>query len=532
MKMKQILRVMLSVAAAGIFMASGAQAAITGTGDVEPANPGSWTSSTSGVVGNTANGSLTVAGGSVLTSRLGYLGNNSGVTGTVVVDGSSSVWNNALHINVGNSGNGALSITNGGSVVNGWNVMLGYNPTGSGTVKVDGGGSSMSLNASQSLLVVGSDGTGSLAITNGGSVTNNGMSTNIGFYSDGTGSIVVDGKGSTLSTTALDIADQGTGSLTIRNGGRVTTSDVVYVAASFGQAVGSITVDGPGSKFNTTGQYMYLGDGGSATLKISNGGTVNGGPQIYADSGSLIAIDVANGSSLTTDNLQYFSGGTVRLSAGAGAASGTYTPLKAGVLSTDGSGNFQVLGGVWNATTQTVTVSNAITTTAGKSASMDLYTNQRGIVTDPSTGKSVGLGFQATATSNPITFSATAIGGSELSSLQSLIGTGKSVLSGWSIGNTGTTISSTNPVYLSLTAGTGQSLASLAVYDFNGTSWSLLTPADLAYDGNYASFTAYNLNDIAVAGTATPTPIPAAVWLLGSGLFGLFGLKRKQHLTV
>jgi hypothetical protein len=31
------------------------------------------------------------------------------------------------------------------------------------------------------------------------------------------------------------------------------------------------------------------------------------------------------------------------------------------------------------------------------------------------------------------------------------------------------------------------------------------------------------------AGPAAPTPIPAAAWLLGSGLFGLVGLRRKQQ---
>lgn len=30
-------------------------------------------------------------------------------------------------------------------------------------------------------------------------------------------------------------------------------------------------------------------------------------------------------------------------------------------------------------------------------------------------------------------------------------------------------------------------------------------------------------------GTVTPTPIPAAAWLLGSGLLGLVGLRRKQN---
>jgi hypothetical protein len=29
--------------------------------------------------------------------------------------------------------------------------------------------------------------------------------------------------------------------------------------------------------------------------------------------------------------------------------------------------------------------------------------------------------------------------------------------------------------------------------------------------------------------TATPTPIPAAAWLLGSGLMGLIGVRRKKH---
>jgi hypothetical protein len=39
-------------------------------------------------------------------------------------------------------------------------------------------------------------------------------------------------------------------------------------------------------------------------------------------------------------------------------------------------------------------------------------------------------------------------------------------------------------------------------------------------------------NTIFVAGTpvlpVTPTPIPAAAWLLGSGLLGLVGMRRKQ----
>ena len=348
-----------------------------------------------------------------------------------------------------------------------------------------------------------------------------------------------------VTMDSLIAGQWGTGTVNVLNGGKL----VVSGTSLFGQyapAIGTLVVDGAGSSFTSpsaiqlgleTMGYLY----GTGRMSITDGGSVSVGSITGVTAGTVTGIasnstlTVGVGSTLTvgggTGTIN--NSGTINMVAGAGAASGTYTPISAGNWGNpDGTSTIQALGGVLNSN-HTVTVNSAITTTAGTVASMDLFTNQRGIVTDPSTGKSVGIGFQATATSNPITFSAKAIGGSELSSLQSLIGTGNSVLSAWSLSTTGTTVSSTNPVYLSLTAGAGQSLASLIVYDYNGTSWSLLAPADLAYDGKYASFTALNLNDVAVvgAGDPTPTPVPAAVWLLGSGLFGLFGIKRKTTLA-
>jgi len=480
MEMKQILRVMLPVAAVGVFAAS-AEAAITYTGDVEPTSPTTWTSATTGYVGNTANGSLSIDSGSSVS--YGYL-----------IAGMSNVT-------------GVITVTGSGSALAGNYLYLGY--------KVGG--------------------TGELLVSNGATVTD--VSAYLGQVQTpasqaSTGIAVINGAGSTWTNTGtlyVGYIGKGTSYLTITNGGAVSAATVDFTSGS--RSSGDGTVDGSGSTLTTTTLNVGYGTGSPALgpwglLSISDGGAVKTST-IGINSVSTLTVDVASnlnaGSGTITNN------GTVRLVAGADAAAGTYSPVSAGTWS--GSGAYQALGGVWNSTNHTITVNSAITTTAGTVASMDLYTNQRGIVTDPSTGKSVGLGFQATTASNPITFSATAIGGSELSSLQTLIGTGKSVLSAWSLNTTGTTISSTNPVYLSLTAGAGQSLASLSVYDFNGTSWSQLTPADLAYDGNYASFTALNLNDVAVVGAPTPTPIPAAVWLLGSGLMGLVGIKKKRNLT-
>jgi T5SS/PEP-CTERM-associated repeat protein len=538
MKMRQISRVMLPVAVAVLFMASGAQAALTETGDVEPtSNPSTWTTSTTAYIGNTANGTLTVTGGSVVASNTSYLGNNSGISGTLNLSGSGSGWNistvNHNGIYIGNNGTGTLNITNGAGLLCTGDpyTYLGNGATGTGNVVVNGSGSVFNPGGINSYLYDGYYGNGNISITNGGSSSP--YLTYLAYYAGSNGSIEVDGAGSTLTAFKLGVGIYGNGKLMVTNGGvaQSTSNNSTYLGYYAG-STGTAIIDGIGSKF-AIGEYsaqFFIGYSGTGIMSISDGGIVTAAGGISIDSSSLLSVDVGNNSSLSVaSGKTVTNNGTIRLVAGADAANGTYTPITAGTWT--GTGTIQTLGGVWNSTNQTVTVNSAITTTAGTVASMDLYTNQRGIVTDPSTGKSVGIGFQATTASNPITFSAKAIGGSELTSLQSLIGTGNSVLSAWSFTTTGTTVSSTNPVYLSLTAGAGQSLYSLSVYDFNGTSWSQLTPADLAYDGNYASFTALNLNDVAVVGAATPTPIPAAVWLLGSGLMGLVGIKRKKNLT-
>jgi T5SS/PEP-CTERM-associated repeat protein len=119
---------------------SSARAAITPTGDVDPSNPSTWDSSTTGYIGNTASGTLTVDGGSILYSYDAY---------------------------IGNSGSGSLSITGGGSVSDCYG-FIGCSPGSSGTVTVSGSGSTW--NSSQDLFL-GYLGNGTLAINGGGAVT-------------------------------------------------------------------------------------------------------------------------------------------------------------------------------------------------------------------------------------------------------------------------------------------------------------------------------------------------------------------------
>ncbi|NQU25899.1 MAG: hypothetical protein HQ567_31810, partial [Candidatus Nealsonbacteria bacterium] len=93
-----------------------AQAGIIATGDVSPANPATWTTSTDAYIGETGAGSVTVDDDSDLFSRDGYMGDQSGSTGAVTVSGAGSTWTNSYYLYVGSHGDGTLDITNGGAV--------------------------------------------------------------------------------------------------------------------------------------------------------------------------------------------------------------------------------------------------------------------------------------------------------------------------------------------------------------------------------------------------------------------------------
>ena len=77
------------------------------------------------------------------------------------MSGSSSTWTNFFFLNIGNDGNGVLTIENHGTVSSP-NVDLGVDATGVGTVNV--------INATFNCgnnVIVGDAGTGTLAISNG-----------------------------------------------------------------------------------------------------------------------------------------------------------------------------------------------------------------------------------------------------------------------------------------------------------------------------------------------------------------------------
>lgn len=559
---RRLLAAMLPVFTAALLCAPAARANVTYSGDISPTtDPATWTGGASGTTAyigyTTGDGTLTLDNGSALSSYTGYLGYAAGTQGSVTVDGTGTQWTHGTgNLTLGNYGTGTLIIKNGGTVsvagtpLNPAFTYLGYTTGSMGSVTVDGAGSQLI-----GFLTIGSynsnSGTGSITITNGGTVSG-------GIDSYNSGSVTVDGANSHLVGTGTNTVSSGT--LTISNGGyvgntrgtvgRLTTntgtaivdgagskwvnSDLLSVSSSGGTGVlyitnggyvsntrgiicsgavkGTVTVAGAGSRWDSS-DLLTIGflRADTGILTIGNGGGVIAPNVTIGTAASVLTADVratlnvGNGTGTITNN-----GGIIRMVAGAGVANGAYTPVSAGTWTTTGA--IQVLGGVYDATTHGVTVVSAATTSAGTATTLDLSQTQRVLVSDAATGQSLGAAFQAATSATNLTFSATAMGASDLASLQHVIS--KPVFGGWDFATAG------SPVYLSLPVGAGRSLTDLTVwkYDRATSAWSKYAADDLAYDGTSAGFTVTDPGSYAVSGGVTTPGAPTGLTVVpGNG---------------
>jgi T5SS/PEP-CTERM-associated repeat protein len=530
----------IAAAIAAFFSTSSAFAQqVTYSGDVTP-NPdttpvSSWTSSTFPYIGTTSNGTLTIGGG-LVTPNIGqlFLGNNAGVTGTLNLTDTGTVWNEYNAVTVGNGGTGVINVMNGATYSGGGVLVLGQGATSSGSIFISGPGST--LTQSGNLRIGGNavSGTGLVSITNGGTLNEGAYNIAVGEGASSTGALLIDGAGSSMTIqSALLVGGAGSanGTVLLTNGAALNTKAGTLAGAIIGYATNAtaqVTVNGSGTKWTDAGTFDvgYTGTNKVGSLSVTNGGAVSG-TVLNVYSGSLLTVDTDSSFSVNSGTGALTNNGTIRLVAGAGATAGTYTPITAG--SWAGTGTVQALGGEWNATNHTDTVVAASTTAAGVSDTIDASLTQRILVTSLSDGAEVGAGFLGASTSTSITFGATEIGGAELSALQSnFTGTeaAQSVLSGWDFTSSG--FSSGSPVYLSFNVGSGFNYNQFQVWQFNGTTWGLYTPTDLAYSNGFVSFTANNLDSYAVT---SAVPVPGAAWLFGSVVAG-FGLLGRRKAVV
>ena len=283
------------------FSGSTGEATVTGTGS-------QWNNSGNLYVGYIGTGTLNVIDGGIVTSTNGYIGSRSDTSGTATVTGSGSRWNNSGDLTVSDAGDGTLNIEDQALV-----TVTGTDSSWTNTYGV----------------VVGDHGTGTLNVENGGSVT--GTHGYLGRYSGSSGTATVTGTASSWDNSGsgnvgsgnLYVGHNGTSTLTVADGGSVTDTSG-YVGRNSG-GDGTATVTGTASNWDNSGG-LYIGGsdssaGGIAAVSVLYGGTLNvgGATKIYA--GSTLTL----GSSTFTSGGIAMEGGTIAASTALGEEGALYS---------------------------------------------------------------------------------------------------------------------------------------------------------------------------------------------------------------
>lgn len=265
-------------------------------------------------VGKDHNATLIVESGGTISGTGGNIGGNigynAGSNGTVTVTGTGSAWANPTgqDMDVGANGTGTLNILNGGTVSN-QNGTVAHFVGSTGTVTVTGAGSTWT-NANE--LVVGWSGRGEMTVSDGGRVTANSNGF-IGARDGGSGQVTVTGSRSTWDIGSQLVIGFGasTGELLVENGGTViNTSGRIGLSAN---SVGTVTVTGSGSTLTDNGPILRVGYDGTGTLTVANGGQVTVGT-------------LTNGAYNGTLTIASNAGSTGTLNIGAAAGSSAAAP--------------------------------------------------------------------------------------------------------------------------------------------------------------------------------------------------------------
>jgi T5SS/PEP-CTERM-associated repeat protein len=262
-----------------------------------------WINSSDLFVGLGGTGDVGVTGGGLLTDFNGYLGYDTNSSGTANVSDTGSNWVNTGQLFVGLSGTGTLHISDGGSASGSTSATLGYDADSMGSAVVEGEGSTWS---NQFDMYVGNSGTGELTIQAAGTVTN-GDSCIIGSNVDSVGTATVTGAGSTWTNAGpLDVGFEGTGTLMIADGGSVSSTDAVdEEGGTIGRlpnASGMATVTGVGSSWTIGDSILVVGQGGTGTLAIADGGSVSNGGGTIGDAPNSSGMATVTGASSTWTN--------------------------------------------------------------------------------------------------------------------------------------------------------------------------------------------------------------------------------------
>lgn len=272
-----------SGATAATVSVDGGQTVTVTTTQPSPWGTGDWLN-----VGNVSTGTVLVESGGQVTLLVLDIGTNAGSEGKVTISGPGSSVTTTAQTTVGDAGKGTLEIVNGGQAYSGVGVFIGRMAGAEGIALVDGANSTWTINGNLSV-GNGSAGNGTLTVRNGGRVTSAGTSSSISGY----GTASIEGAGSTwdAGNVSITVGLGGVGTLNILDGGQVLSRYGAlgqhYAGSTLALvAEGTVVVDGAGSAWTmATGLYIgaspELSAGTRGTITVRNGGAVNAPTGIY-----------------------------------------------------------------------------------------------------------------------------------------------------------------------------------------------------------------------------------------------------------
>ncbi|ARS28892.1 outer membrane transport barrel [Sphingomonas sp. KC8] len=239
-------------------------------------------------------GTLMIADGGTFSNYRGNIDNFYSDSAAALVTGAGSTWTNTFGLEIGRGDQGALTISNGGTVTVGDTASIGVSNGSNGAVLVNGTGSSWRVD---NLLYVGENGTGALTISGGGAVST--ASTVLGNAASASGTVTVTGAGSAWTNSGvLTVGNQGAGTLNIGAAAGELANIAGTVSAS------SINLaNGINSRIN----FNHVGNGYVFASPITGTGSVHqlSGTTIFTGTNSY-----TGGTTITGGTLQIGNGGT------------------------------------------------------------------------------------------------------------------------------------------------------------------------------------------------------------------------------
>ena len=223
-----------------------------------------------------ADGKLTIAnGGTVTTSGSGRIGENSYSTGIVEVVGSGSKWLNDSWLVIGGGGTGTLRISDGGNVANQGASLQ------TGSVEIDSSTADESVWSIQGEF---SSINGEIHVKNNGRIAQTGGTV----FLDGvttTNTLQIDAGGTWTNNQDLNVGRFGSASFDI--GGHASTVGVAVLGTEL-TGTGSVGVHGDDANWAVSGP-VFVGNRGEGELSVTEGASVS------SSSGYIAATDTSVG---------------------------------------------------------------------------------------------------------------------------------------------------------------------------------------------------------------------------------------------